>query len=400
MKRTVQRGPLHGLRVVDAGTMIAGPYAATLLGDLGADVIKVEPPHGDDLRHLGARRDGETGSYIGINRNKRSIVLDLTAPEGRAVLRRLVRTADVLITNVRPQALHQLGLSYEQVRRVRRDIIWAGVTTYGTSGPYAGRPGIDAMAQAVAGVMAVTGEPDGMPQRVLTPAGDVMASLLVVSGVLAALHERGRSGKGQRIDVSLLDAWIHAQGNLLGNYLLAEWEITRAGNRSPYFAPAGAYVCADGRLIYLSCHSDRFFKHLCGALEVEWDQDPRFGTMEARLKHQDELDRMIGEQCRRFRRADLLARLAAADVMAAPVQSIAEAVLDPQVLHNDMIVSVRHPALGPIRLTGVPIHLSRTPGSVRRHPPAVGEHTEETLQELGYSPEQVARLRRRGVIVG
>ena len=379
-------------------TMLAGPYAATYLGDLGADVIKVESPYGDDSRHLGPERDGERSPFLSLNRNKRGIVLDLGRPGARDVFARLAATADVLITNIREPALSRLGLDYEQVRAHRRDIIWVGVTAFGADGPYAGRPGIDFLAQGFAGLLALNGEPDGPPVRVTVPLVDVMTSLLVASGVLAALHVRAERGEGQRIDVSLLDALVHAQCSGLGSYFLTGEAPPRTGNRSQYFAPSGIYPCADGARICITCPSEKFFRNLCAALEVSWAEDPRFRTIADRLRHEDALDPLIAARCRDYRRDELLARLVAADVLAAPVNEVADVARDPQIRHNGMIASVEHAKLGRVNVTGVPIRLHGTPGSVRASPPVQGQHTAEVLRELGYGPDQLAVLVRDGAV--
>lgn len=393
------RGPLEGIRVLDMATMMAGPYGATLLGDLGADVIKIESPLGDESRHLGPERNGERGPFIGLNRNKRGIVLDLTKPAAQEVFARLVATTDILITNVREPALSRLGLSYEQVCRHRPDIIWVGVSAFGPSGPYAGRPGIDFLAQALGGLIALNGTPDGPPVRAGIPVVDVMTSLLVVAGALAALHERAKSGQGQRIDVALLDAVTHAQCGALGNYFINGWITPRTGDRSPYFAPSGIYTCKDGKRVCITAPTEKFFRNLSRALDPSWAEDPRFQTPELRLQHQDELDQKIAERCREFTRDELMEILVSIDAMAAPVNEIVEVVKDPQIRHNRMIVTTQHETLGPLEVTGVPLHLSRTPGGVRRSAPVFGQHTEEILAELGYGPEEIAALARDSTVI-
>lgn len=389
---TTANGPLEGIRVLDMATMLAGPYAATLLGDLGADVIKVESHFGDDSRHLGPERGGERSPFLSINRNKRSLVLDLRREPARDAFAKLLATTDVIITNVREPALSKLGQSYDQVREHRPDIIWAGVTAFGPDGPYAGRPGIDFLAQGYAGLLSLNGHPGDAPVRVTVPLIDTMTSELVCSGVLAALFHRERTGEGQRIDVCLLDALVHAQCSGLGAWFLNEEITPRTGNRSQYFAPSGVYPTRDGRNVVITCPSEKFFRNLAGAFGESWADDPRFSTIDARLANQEELDAVVSDACRRFDREELVERLVAADVLTAPIMEIQEVADDVQVRHNGMIAATEHAVLGSLEVTACPIKLGGSPAAVRRSPPVHGQHTEELLAELGYDAASVARM--------
>lgn len=385
-------GPLSGIRVLDISTMLAGPYAGTLLGDLGADVIKVESHYGDDSRHLGPARDGQHSPFIGLNRNKKSLVLDLRKEESREVFSRLLATTDVVVTNVREPAMSKLGLSYEQIKAQKNDVIWVGVTAFGNDGPYAGRPGIDFLAQGYAGLLSLNGNPKHPPTRVTVPVVDVMTSLHVSVGILAALRVRDQTGEGQQIDMCLLDAVVHAQASGLAAWFLNKEETPRTGNRSQYFAPSGVYPTADGKEVCITCPSDKFFGNLCRALESDMISDPRFADVAGRIENQEELDSNVAAACAKFSRTEVIERLVAADVLAAPINNITEVADDPQVRHNDMIVETEHSTLGKINVTGVPIKMRGTPGSVRLPPPLHGEHTLSLLGELGFSSDEIDAL--------
>ncbi len=391
-------GPLAGLRVLDVATMLAGPYGATLLGDLGADVIKVESHYGDESRHLGPRRGTERSPFLSLNRNKRDIVVDLQQEKAQEVFARVVKTADILIINIREPAMTKLGLNYEQVKAIKPDIIWVGVTAFGPDGPYAGRPGIDFLAQGYAGLLTLNGDPEGPPVRIGLPAIDVMTSMLVCTSALAALRVRDETGEGQRIEISLLDALMHAQASSIGSYLTADFVTPRTGNRSLYFAPSGIYPTKDGKSVVITTPAEKFFGKLCRALDTGWDKEERFINIDARLANEDELDAVIAARTSQLNRDELVEMLIEADVLTAPINEVEEVVKDPQILHNNMIVTTKHPTLGDVDVTGVPIRFYNTPGSVRMAPPLQGQDTESLLVEVGYSAEEVAQLREENLV--
>ena len=392
------QGPCTGLRVLEISTMMAGPYAGTLLGDLGADVIKVESHYGDESRHLGPKRGTERSAYLSLNRSKRGVVLDLRRDDAQEVFSRLVATSDIVITNIREPALSKLRLDYDSVKAHREDVIWVGVTAFGKDGPYEGRPGIDFLIQGYAGLLALNGDPDGEPVRVTIPLIDTLTSVLAAMGALAALRTRAETGKGERVDVSLIDALVHAQASGIGSYLITGEETPRTGNRSLYFAPSGVYNTRDGEKVVITCPAEKFFAKLCEALEVDWVSDPRFQNIDARMENQDELDRTIDDRCREFTRDELMQRLIAADVLTAPLNSVKQVVDDPQIAHNEMLVTTDHPTLGDVKVTGVPLHFQNTPGKVQMAPPLQGQHTAEILEELGYGEEAIAKLVGDGAI--
>jgi crotonobetainyl-CoA:carnitine CoA-transferase CaiB-like acyl-CoA transferase len=391
--------PLEGVRVLDIASILAGPYGATLLGDMGADVIKVEPPNGDEARSIGPGIGNDSGFFVGVNRNKRGIVLDLGRPEGKDVFFRLVKTADIVIENLRHAAKSRLGVTYEDTRMRNPRIIYISVSTYGQSGPYAERPGIDPIAQALSGFMSATGETDGRPLKAGPPLADAACANLVALAAMLGLWAREKEGIGQRIEVSLLDAFINSQAPQAGQYLLTGYQQPRLGNSSPYFSPYGSFICKDGKTIQIMAHNDKFFHNICRALDrYDLTTDARFLTNADRLAHREELDGEIQACFSRNYFAEMMRRLVSSDAMAAPVNTYRETFCDPQVNHNGMAAEVRHARAGDIRVPGVPIKLEKTPGAVRRAPPSLGEHTDEVLKELGIEDGEIEDLRRSGVI--
>ena len=391
--------PLNGIRVLDVASMLAAPYGATMLGDMGAEVIKIEPPYGDESRAIGPKIANDSGMYVGINRNKRSMVIDLTKPAGKAIYFRLVRTADVVIDNLRPQAKAKLGVGYEETRAHNATIICISVSAFGQDGPYAGRPGIDPLAQALTGFMSVTGERGRGPLKAGPAIADATCANLVAFAAMLGLWTREQQGIGQQIEVCLVDGLIHVQPAQVGQFFLTDYVQPRVGNASPFYAPYGTFRCRDGRDVQIASFNDKFFHNVCRALDrTDLVADPRFATIESRLEHEAALHAEIEAEFARRDSPDVLRRLSEADVMAAPVNAYAQTFADPQVRHNRMAVEVEHARVGKLKVGGIPVKLKKTPGAVRLPPPTLGQHTGEILRELGISAAEAAQLEADGIV--
>jgi crotonobetainyl-CoA:carnitine CoA-transferase CaiB-like acyl-CoA transferase len=391
--------PLAGIRVLDLASMLAGPYGATMLGDMGADVIKIEPPYGDESRAIGVKVENDSGFFVGINRNKRSIVLDLTKPEGKELYFRLVRTADIIVDNLRPQAKAKLGITYEENCKYNPKIICISVSAFGQDGPYGGRPGIDPLAQALTGFMSVTGERGGKPLKAGPAIADATSANLVAFSAMVGLWTREQQGIGQQIEVCLMDGLIHVQPTQVGQFFLKNYVQPRVGNASAFYAPYGTFTCRDGRDIQIASFNNKFFLNICKAIEREdLVTDPRFTTAEDRLANEPALNVEIQSAFSQRDSDEMMRRLIAADVMAAPVNTYAQTFADPQVQHNQMAVEVNHARVGKLKVGGIPVKLKKTPGAVRLAPPTLGQHTREVLQELGVSDAEMEKLLQAGAI--
>jgi crotonobetainyl-CoA:carnitine CoA-transferase CaiB-like acyl-CoA transferase len=388
---------LDDIVVLDLTQVMAGPYCAMLLADMGARVIKVEPPGGDSTRAMAGGAGGESAAFNAVNRGKLGVVLDLRQAEGREAVRRLAAQADVLIENFRPGVMHRLGLHYETLAAEHPGLVYASISGYGQTGPWASKGGFDLVAQGVSGIMSVTGTPGGPPAKAGIPVTDLGAGLFALAGILAALHYRTRTGEGQHIDTSLGDAGL----------ALSVWEATEyfsgrgvpapLGSAHRMSAPYQAIRCADG-YITLGAANQRTFEQLAGLLgHADWIADPRYATDAARVAHRDELAQAIEAVTSTAPRADWLSRLDAAGIPCGPILDYGEAFDTPQAQAREMSREVDHPALGRLRTIGTPLKLSATPLDPSRRAPLLGEHTADVLSALGYSPETIAKLCAGGV---
>ncbi|GAB6876623.1 CaiB/BaiF CoA transferase family protein [Thermaerobacter litoralis] len=395
-----RQGPLQGIRVLDLSRVLSGPYCTMMLADFGADVIKIERPGtGDDTRAWGPPFvNGEAAYFLAVNRNKRSVVVDLKAPEGRDLIRHMARQCDVVVENFRPGTAAKLGIGPEDLLRENPRLVYASISGFGQDGPYRDKPGYDAIAQAMGGIMHVTGEPDRPPVRAGVAIADIGAGMWAAFGILAALWERERSGRGQVVDVSLLEGQIAWLTYVAGNYFATGQVPRRYGSAHPNLVPYQAFATADGHLI-VAVGNDSLWRRFCEAAErPDLAADPRYATNAGRVEHREELLPELEALMRSRTTAEWLRRLDRAGVPAGPILSIADLAQDPHVQHRQMIVSLEHPRAGVIRVTGIPVKLSATPGAIYAPPPLLGQHTDQVLEELGLPAEERRRLREAGVI--
>jgi len=406
-------GPLAGIRVVDCSTVLAGPYATMLLADLGADVVKVEPPEGDSTRGWGPPwvGDGAEGTrtaayFLSVNRNKRSLRLDLKQPSGADVLRRLLATGDVFVENLRRDSLERLGFGDDALREINPRLIHLAISGYGPTGPLVGRPGYDFLLQAEAGLMSITGQPDadgGVPTKVGVAIADVATGLHAAVGILAALAGREREGSpaysvGQRVDVSIFESTLAILVNQAQNAFVDGDAPGRLGNAHPNIVPYEMFDTVDGE-IAIAVGSERQWPRFGLAIGLPaLADDPRFATNGARVENRAELIATLRERLSEGTTAEWMAALEAADVPAGPINDIPAAFASEQAVAREMTVGVDHPVLGPTMQVGLPIELSATPAEIRTAPPLLGEHADEILAELGYSAADIERLRAAAAI--
>jgi len=394
-------GALDGMRVLDLTRILAGPLCTQMLGDMGADVIKVEPPGaGDDTRTWGPPFvNGESAYFLGVNRNKRSLTLNMAVKSGQELLARLVKSSDVLVENFKLGTLEKWGITNDWLEKNAPRVIRCSITGYGSSGPDAALPGYDFILQAESGLMSICGEPDGTPTKYGVAIVDVVTGLYACNAILAALAARERTGRGQHVEVCLYDSGIAMLINVASNYLVTGRDARRFGNGHPSIVPYTTYPTADGLIAVAVGNDGQFARFAETAGHAEWGCDPRFAKNPDRVTNRETLDGLIAQALKHGKSAAWIETLRAAGVPCGPINSVAEALTDPHTLARHMVRTVKHPTVGDLKMVGIPFRFSGTPGAIRRAPPLLGQHTEEVLgAELGLSAERIAQLRAEKVI--
>jgi crotonobetainyl-CoA:carnitine CoA-transferase CaiB-like acyl-CoA transferase len=393
-------GPLDGTKVLSFGRMLSGPFATMLLGDLGAEVVKVEAPKLGDLARYASPFIEKLSSYfLSINRGKKSISLDLKHERAKKVVFELVKGADILLENFRPGVMERLGFGYETLREVNPGIIYASLSGFGQNGPYAQRAAFDMIAQGMGGVMSITGEPGRPPVRLGYSMGDIGASLFTCIAILAALHERQKSGRGQWIDVAMLDSQVALCENACARYFATGEIPGPLGSRHPLFTPFEAFPTKDGYVVVVAQLPEDWRRFCEAAGKEEWATDERFRSLEARLEHYDEFVLEMNALMRSRTTEEWIELLDRHRVMCGPVNNIEQVVKDPHINEREMIVEVEHPRLGRLKVVGTPMRFSRTPCRIEKASPELGEHTDEILSAwAGFSKEEIQELKEAGVL--
>ena len=390
---------LEGIKVLDLSRALAGPYCTMLLGDMGADVIKIERPgKGDDSRAWGPPFiEGESAYFLSINRNKKSITLNLKSEKGKEILFKLIKISDVLIETNRPGVMEKLGLSFEEVKKVNPKIVYCSISGFGQTGPYKLRPGFDQVIQGMGGLMSITGEENRPPIKVGVAITDVGAGMYAAIGILAALLRRDKTGKGEYIDVSMLDGTISWLTYQSGRYF-ASGEVPKPmGSGHPLIVPYQAFKTKD-IYINIAVGNDSLWRKFCETIGLNITDDPKFSTNAKRVENKEELIKILNEILSKKTGKEWLEILNKAGIPCGPIYKLNDIFSDPHVLSRGMVSEIEHPKAGKIKLTGVPIKFKNSPGKIRLHPPLLGENNFEILEEIGYKKEEIEKFREEGVI--
>lgn len=390
--------PLEGIKIIDLTRILSGPYCTMTLADLGAEIIKIESPEGDDTRKWGPPFiEGESAYYLSINRNKKSVVLNLKEEKGKEVFFRLIRDADVVIENFRPGTLDKLGISYEVLKRHNPSIILASISGFGQSGSYTQKPGYDLLAQGMGGLMSVTGEPEGRPLKAGFSIADIGTGMWATIGILVALWERQRSGEGQWIDTSLLDTIVSWQTYHAGNYFATNLDPKPLGGEHPNIVPYQVFLASDEYFI-LTVGNDSLWDKFVGVMNIESLNDVRFKHNSGRVENRKELINILERAFSMRPVKEWIELFESVEIPCGPVNKFSDILNDQHMKDREMVIEYEHEVLGNLKMIGTPIKLSRTPGKVISAPPKLGEHTESILQSLGYSLADIKALEEFGVI--
>ncbi|MDA0265312.1 MAG: CaiB/BaiF CoA-transferase family protein [Chloroflexi bacterium] len=394
---------LEGIKVLDLTRALAGPFCTLMLGDHGADVIKIEiPGAGDDTRKWGPPFvGGESAYFLSINRNKRSLTLNFKEEKAREIFRKLAKDADVVVENFTPGVMERFGLGYEAIKAINPGIVFCSISGFGQDGPYSSRPAYDQIMQGISGLMSITGEPDGEPQKVGIAVADIGAGMWGAFAVMAALHNRSHQGKGegQHIDISMMDAQVAWLTYQAANFFATGEAPKRLGAAHPNLVPYQAFMCQDNKYLNLAVGSERIWERFCDGMEMpELKDNPDYATNVERAQNRSKIVPLLQEIFIKHPVNHWVEKLQKVSVPCGPINDLADVFSDPQTLHREMYQEIAHPTLGKIKQLGIPVKFSRTPGALDLPPPLLGEHNQEVLESLGYSAAEIAELKAQAVI--
>ena len=392
---------LEGIRVLDLTRALAGPFCTLMLGDYGADVIKIEiPGSGDDTRTWGPPFIGSESAYfLSINRNKRSLTLNFKDDKAKEIFLKLAKDADVIVENFTPGVMERFGLGYEAIKQVNPGIVFCSVSGFGQTGPYRSRPAYDQIMQGISGLMSITGEPDGEPQKVGIAVADIGAGMWAAFAVMAAIHNRSHEGEGQYIDISMMDAQVAWLTYQAANYFANGTPPKRLGAAHPNLVPYQAFMCQDNKYLNLAVGSERIWERFCEGMEMpELQENPDYRTNVERAQNRSKIVPYLQEVFIKAPVAHWVEKLQAVSVPCGPINDLEDVFSDPQLLSREMVVEMTHPTLGTIKQTGLPLKFSRTPGGLDRPPPLLGQHNHEVLEEIGFTTAEIEELKNQHVI--